>query len=653
MFCALGKEVLIGTLSAATLTYAKADGISVRKAAEIDSLGHQEVKLDEVVITGSRAPLTALQSAKQVAVITREDIQRAEAASINDLLKLATGVDVRQRGGFGVQTDISINGGTFDQITILLNGIDISSPQTGHNAADFPVSLQDIERIEVLEGASARVFGSTAFSGAVNIVTRSHEPSNVRAAVEGGSYGSLAADAGMSFGGRKTFHSLSGGYTRSDGGTTNSDFNKWRMYYNGGFSSRYADLRWQAGVSSQDYGANTFYSAKYDNQYEETRRLIVSARADVMPLGNRRLVITPSLYWHRDLDHYQLTRGSEGAGAGENYHKTDVYGASVNFNLAWKLGKTAIGADIRRERILSTAYGDLLSEDGWKDISGSDRHYDHRGERTNASVFAEHNIIIGGFTLSAGMLANRNTALDGGFRIYPGIDISYRPSDNWKLYASWNKALRVPTYTDMYTSNAAQQGDQNLQPERNNTFRLGARYRRRGIEATVGAFLSRGRNMIDWVYETEESTKYHALNIGKLDNKGVSADVSVDFTELVSRSFVTKVKLGYAYISQSHETTHTIYRSLYALEYLRHKFIAQLDHRVWSRLTAHWTLRWQQRMNGFHPYCKIDAKLQWSERTFNVYLKADNLTAHRYYDIGSVRQPGLWLMLGGSVKLPL
>ena len=151
-----------------------------------DSLGQGEVRLDEVTVTSSRAPLTALQSAKIVSVISRDDIQRAEAASVNDLLKLATGVDVRQRGGFGVQTDISINGGTFDQITILLNGVNISSPQTGHNAADFPVSLSDIERIEVLEGASARVFGSSAFNGAINIVTRSDSNSNLRLSAEGG-----------------------------------------------------------------------------------------------------------------------------------------------------------------------------------------------------------------------------------------------------------------------------------------------------------------------------------------------------------------------------------------------------------------------------------------------------------------------------------
>lgn len=64
------------------------------------------------------------------------------------------------------------------------------------------------------------------------------------------------------------------------------------------------------------------------------------------------------------------------------------------------------------------------------------------------------------------MLANRNTGLDNKFRFYPGVDASYRPNANWKVYASWNKALRMPTYTDLYISNAVQQGDASLSPEK-------------------------------------------------------------------------------------------------------------------------------------------------------------------------------------------
>ena len=652
LFSCLGKEVIVGVLSVSTLTYAKASGMSTNALVEQDSIAGKEVKLDEVIVTSARAPLTMLQSAKIVGVITHDEISRSDAQSVNDVLKLATGVDVRQRGGFGVQTDISINGGTFDQITILLNGVNISSPQTGHNAADFPVSLNDIERIEILEGASARVFGSSAFNGAINIVTRSAKHNSGRVALEGGSFGSVGTEGGIDINvDNKLSGILSSGYERSDGGTSNSDFNRWHAYANEQCSWKHFVMNWQFGGTQKKYGANTFYSAKFPNQWEDTRRLMASVGGQLVGLP-KNISVTSLLYWLGDNDHYQLIRGKEGANYGENYHSTDIFGANINASLSWLLGKTAIGAELRKERIYSTAYGEKLDSVDYKDIHGSDRMYNHKGERTNTSIFIEHNVILGGLTLSAGLLANKNTGLDGDFRFYPGVDISYRPDDNWKFYASWNKALRVPTYTDLYTSNVAQQGDVNLKPEKNDTYKIGSRYRVSGFEAVVSGFYMNGKDMIDWVYETSKSTKYHAMNIGKLDNMGASIDATINFNELLGDGFLlTKIKVGYAYIHQKHETELPIYKSLYALEYLRQKFVMQVEHRIWRSLSANWALRWQERMNGYSPYTKIDGRIQWTAKNYKIYVKADNITAHRYYDLGAVRQPGIWIMAGCAVNL--
>jgi vitamin B12 transporter len=666
LFSALGKVVLIGVLAVPTLAHAKAGGMAaVNEHNDADSLSFGEQRIDEVQVTGSRAPLTAQQSAKIVEVISRDDIRRAEAQTVNDILKLATGVDVRQRGGFGVQTDISINGGTFDQITLLLNGVPLTSPQTGHNAADFPVSLDDIDHIEVIEGAASRVFGSAAFSGAINIVTVNAAKAMTADKKwtgwfrgEGGSFGSFGANAGVGYNDwrqNSAFDSyLSGGYTQSDGGTDNSNFKKRRGYYRGSYTSYYIDVNWQAGISSQDYGANTFYSARFPNQYEWTRRYIGSVSADIRPLS--KLTISPMVYAHRDVDHYQLIKDSVGAKNGENYHRMDVYGASLNVNLDWLLGKTSVGADIRKEHILSTAYGDDLGEDDWKKIHGSDRYYIKEGNRTNTSLYLEHNILLGGLTVSAGVMANKNTGLDSDFHFYPGVDISYRPDSHWKFYASWNRAMRLPTFTDMYANNSAQKGDVNLKPERNTSYKIGSRYRTLGFEAILSAFYSHGANMIDWVYETEASKQYHALNISKLNNEGFNIDATINFSELLGTPLQqsetpVKLKLGYAYIHQHSELTQTIYRSLYALEYLRHKFVASLSHPIVSHLSASWSLRWQQRMNGYHPYAKLDGVLQWSEPHYQLYVKADNITGRRYYDIGGVKQPGLWIMAGAKVNL--
>lgn len=664
LFAALGKEVLIGVLSVATLHNAKANGIATKALPVVtDSLKIGEQHLDEVLITGSRAPLTAVQSAKIVEIVTHDQIERAEAHTLNDVLKLSTGVDVRQRSGFGVQTDISINGGTFDQITLLLNGVPLSNPQTGHNAADFPVSISDIDHIEILEGSSARIYGSSAFSGAVNIVTRTPSRTGGRVNIEGGSFGTFGGDAAVSWKPSASLQQLlSGGYMQSDGGTANSNFRKRRGFYQGGFNSTFIRLNWQAGITSQDFGANTFYSARFPNQYEATRRYIASASAAIRPFAHSdnttaaSFEIKPMLYGHRNYDHFQLIKGMTGAQKGENYHRLDVYGASVDLNLSWLLGKTAIGADVRKEHIMSTAYGQLLDSARWIAIKGTDRMYNKRADRTNTSLFLEHNVVLNKVTISAGIMANRNTALDNDFRFYPGIDISYRPNNHWRLYAGWNKALRVPTFTDLFTANSAQQGNLNLKPERNSTFKIGSRFTTTGIEAMATMFYSRGRNMIDWVYETPASTRYHALNIGKLNNMGFSTEARLNLSQLLFSQTEMKgepvlMKVGYAYIHQKHTTNQPIYRSLYALEYLRHKVVVELSHPIVSHLSASWALRWQQRMNGYKPYAKVDGKLTWREQRWQIYLKADNLTCHRYYDLGSVLQPGLWVMAGAGITL--
>ena len=650
LFSCLGKVVLIGVLSVSTLKNAKADGISIRLDLAEDSLEHAQVRLDEVIVTGSRAPLTAAEAAKMVTIITREDIEQAPVESVSDLLKMATGVDVRQRGAFGVQTDISINGGTFDQIAILLNGISLSSPQTGHNAADFPISLSDIERIEIVEGSAARLMGTSAFAGAVNIVTRSANRTEGNLAVQAGQYGTIDTSAGIAIANGNLRSRISGGYGQSDGAIDNTDYHRRNLYWQGAYGSHDNQLKWQAGITSKDYGASTFYSAKYDNQYETTRRYIASLGGDIA-IPHSTIMVQPTVFAHRDIDHYQLIHGKEGAENGENYHRTDVYGAQLNAHMQWALGRTAIGSEIRRDRIISTAYGQPLDESEWTSIRHSTRQYDKRGQRTSTSLFVEHDIVAGNLTISAGLLANKNTGLDGRFRFYPGIDISLRPTNHWKFFVSWNKALRLPTFTDLYISNSIQLGDIALRPERNHTMRIGTQYVNGSFTARLSSFYSVGRDMIDWVYTDETSTRYQAMNIGKLDNMGIEAEAAFHPRKTNPYAWISNVAIGYAFIHQSHDTDLPIWKSLYALEYLRHKFTAQIDHKIWKDLSATWNLRWQQRLNGYHPYAKIDAKIMWKKAHYTAFLQADNLTNHQYYDLGGVCQPGLWIMCGAEFRL--
>ena len=221
-FASLHRQVRIGILSVATLgvaaqAHARLNDTVVTEAEEKETI--DEGDLTEVTVSGTMAPLTQLQSARIVSVLSRQDIEQAAVQSINDLFKLVTGVDVRQRGGFGIQTDISIDGGTFDQVTLLLNGIDIGNPQTGHLSADLPVSISDIERIEVLEGAASRVYGGQSFGGAINIVTRQDKGRTADLRAAGGSFGTAEGEVRLALTTGRVSNRISGSGGRSSCGS--------------------------------------------------------------------------------------------------------------------------------------------------------------------------------------------------------------------------------------------------------------------------------------------------------------------------------------------------------------------------------------------------------------------------------------------------
>lgn len=648
-FASLHRQVRIGVLSVATLAvaaqaHARLNDTVVMPADDRETI--DEGEMAEVTVSGTMAPLTQLQSARIVSVLSRKDIEQAAVQSINDLFKLVTGVDVRQRGGFGIQTDISIDGGTFDQVTLLLNGIDIGNPQTGHLSADFPVSISDIERIEVLEGAASRVYGGQSFGGAINIVTKHDAGRSLELSAQGGSYGTAEGEARLSLTTGKVSNRISGGGGRSDGGTQNSLWRKGQVFYQGDFENQSLRVDWQFGYSEKDYGANTFYSAAYPNQFEHNRRLLTCVSAET----KGRFHFKPEVFWNRNYDHFQLVRGTS---LGENFHRSDVYGIKAGGHFDWRLGKTALSALLRNEGILSTNLG--------RDARPQGSFYQWSDDRTTVSFSLEHNVILPHWTISAGLMASMTSSIDRRFRFYPGVDIAWRPSSRWKVLLSYNKGFRLPTFTELYYKSPTHEGNRGLKPEHNHSLSLATAYRWSGAEASVRGFYHRGTQMIDWVMYSPDDI-FHTAAFD-LDNFGVQVQGKLRFAELMqSNTWVRSLSAGYTFIDQTKHDAEGVFKSNYAMEYLKHKFVMNFTHRIWSLLSMSWDVRWQERMGSYmsggrlvnyHPYWSLDAKLQWDATRYNIFVQATNITNHHYHDLGNVPQPGIWVMAGARLKLSL
>lgn len=660
VFSTLKSPVSIGVMTVAMLASAPVSGISAQ-TAENNNAGEKLYELEEVEVTGSRVPLTVSQAARIVTVLDREAIAAAPVQSINDLLKYAAGVDVRQRGDMGVQTDISIRGGTFDQITILLNGINICDPQTGHNAADFPVELSEIERIEVLEGPAGRVYGTSSLVGAINIVTRTAKDSGAEVFADGGSYGYFKGGAIVNHVKNGLSNQISGSYSRSDGfsrsktGNLNANFKYARLFYQGRYENDQVDVRWHAGFTNKDYGANTFYSTLSDEQFEHVRKYYTAVQAETK--GNV-YHFKPSVYWNRSDDRFEFYRGMPEKSP-FNYHQTDVYGVNLNNHIQTFLGKTAFGAEFRNEGVRSTSLGEPLNSP--VKVPGADADFTLGLNRTNLSFHLEHNIVLRRFTLSAGVIAVKNTGNEMKFRFYPGVDASYQFARDWKVYASYNTSLRMPTFTELYYSVGGHKADKYLKPEEMQAVEVGVKYLRPGIRGTLSLYRYHGTDMIDWIKDIlqGDDAPWQSVNHAVINTMGAEASVFVDIRELMQRdAFVRSVNVSYSYIDQDKETTPNL-QSKYALEYLRHKFVAQANFRIWKLLEMNVSYRWQDRMGNYQkgnsmvpyePYSLVDARLSWNAPQYKIYVEGNNLLNKTYYDHGNIPQPGIWVRAGASYR---
>ena len=662
LFSCLGKVVLVGVLSVPTLTYAKADGVST-DTDKVDSTTwktNREVVLDGVEVTGSRAPLTLGQAARMVVVLDRDQIAQAPVQSVNDLLKYAVGVDVRQRAPLGAQTDISIRGGTSEQITILLNGINICDPQTGHNAFDLPVDISDIERIEVLEGPAGRVFGTSSLLGAINVVTKMPKQTSADVHAEGGSFGYLSSGARGNWLYGKWNNQVSGSYARSDGysrskdGGLNAGFEGSKLFYQGQYEDDALRVSWHAGVRTKGWGSSTSYATpkwKADNQFEHTDKIYTAIQAETK---QGTFHFHPSIYWNQSRDRYEGYHGQPDL-MKYNYNRSNVCGVNLNSYFDWVGGRTAFGAEFRNEDLVSGNLGEPLHTP--VHIHGTDRDYTLGLNRTNMSFHLEHNILLRQFTLSAGFIAVKNTWNEMPFKVYPGIDMSYRLGNHWKVYASYNSSLRMPSFTELYYSVGGHKADKYLKPEELHAVEGGVKYLSRAVTASASVFHHHSRNMIDWILDTSVTDPvWESVNHTKVNTMGVETACDIHFHELwPSQQFLQSFHIAYTYLNEDKKAGEHI-QSQYSLEYLRHKLTASLQLHLISYLDMGINYRFQDRVGSYtnlegetksySPYGITDVRLSWSHPRYTLYVEGNNLFDKTYVDYGLVPQPGLWINSG-------
>ncbi len=614
-----------------------------------DSLSIRHFLADEVIVTASRTPVEAQKATRIVTIISKSEIARAPAQNLNDLLRNIPGVDIRQRGPLGTQADISIRGGTFDQTLILLNGINVTDPQTGHHNLSLPVDIESIERIEILNGPAAKSFGPNAFSGVVNIITGNSRPDNIRSSLLLGQYGLSRASANISNTAGKLEQFMSLSRMSSDGYIENTDFSNSSFFYQAKYRLQSGRIDLQTGYGTRNFGANSFYSLKYPDQFESVKTDFVSVKYQ-----NRSAIrIEPAVYVRRNRDRFELKRDDESVPF--NHHRTITAGINLNTWMVHRFGRTSLGADLRNEHILSNVLGNLLSNP--VRVRGfDDTYYVKSCNRFNASLYAEQTISVRNFTAAMGIMAHHNPGLTG-FGLYPGMDLSYRFNDHLRIYSSANKTLRMPTFTDMFYTSPVQQGNPLLKPEEAVTFEAGIKYSSTLVRGEFNAFRRRGSNLIDWVKDpSPDSLIWRSANHADISFAGIEASLTITPSAEMPNGSLQSLRLSYSYLQGDSAEDNML--SKYVLDYLRHQLNLSIDFMIVARLHNSTTFTWRDR-NGawqdagggivsYEPFWLADTRFSWKTEHITLYAEASNVFNSRYYDFGGLIQPGTWVR-GGLV----
>jgi len=586
--------------------------LSVNALAQTD-----ESAIDEVNLQGRFLSVPYNDVNENVTVITRQQIQNSPATSIDELLQFHSGLDIKRRGSNGVQSDITIRGSSFEQVLILVNGIRMNDSQTGHNTFNLPFDISAVERVEIMKGSSAKLYGQNVYAGVINIVTKSSSEEQVTVKAQGGDFKTYDLSAAATFGSEKFTNLLTISNGASDGYRYNTDYQIRNFFYQNKLKLNDGSLSLQAGFSEKKFGANGFYASPTAiNQYEETQASVVSLQYQQR---FDKLSVNSSVYWRRGQDMYLFIR--QNPSYYRNMHIGNNVGGTVNASYESSVGTTNVGVDYRKEYLVSSNLGDR--------------------NRDVTQVFFDHQFKFFNQKLEINPGASWANYSGKNF-FYPGMDVGFIFNPNHKVFGAISKGFRIPTFTDLHYVSPAEIGNPNLVPESAISSELGYRFQNEKILAKVSGFLRNTKEGIDWQKETPTSP-WKAENVARINLKGFEMEFKHQLFSYLN------YRLGYTYLDNQYKNEEL---SRYALQNLRHQFVAQVDVKFLKYFSNQLIYKYSERVN-LGSYNVLDEQINFRYKDLNFYVLINNLTNTKYVETNLVPMPGRWFHVGFTYQIKM
>lgn len=575
-------------------------------------------ELDAVVVTANRVARSAEETLTSVSVITRKDIEQQQARSVPDLLRGLPGVQFANNGGPGKSTSLFLRGTNSDHTLVLIDGVKVGSATSGGTALqDLPI--EQIERIELVRGPRASLYGSEAIGGVIQIFTRKGvQPTSL----------SLTSGSRHSFEGSAT-----GGFGSPDA---------WLNLGASGLTTR--------GINVKDGGSSP------EPDRDGYTRSTVNVRG-----GGR---IGETLGYDVQALHTEGRNEYDG-----NPNVTDLQQDLYAGNLSWvasdryttsfKLAQTLDASKNFKDETFSSRFDTRRSQASWQNeltlaeghqlVGGYDYLYDEalsstryaRGSRVNQAVFVQYLANIGDFDLQ---LAGRHDKNEQYGRHNTGsAAVGYAISPALRLRASYGTAFKAPSFNDLYYPGA---GNPDLQPEKSRSSELGASGKVGNFSWEASLFRTEVSNLIAWAPISPGSAIWIPSNVSKARMTGL---------ELGARQVLGKTTLGISATVQNPESLAegSNYDNL-LVRRARHSARLDADHQL-----GRWSLgaslngvgsRFDDAANKVKlgGYATTDLRAEYSvDKAWRVQTRIENLFDKRYQTAYGYHQAGLgaWLTL--------
>jgi outer membrane cobalamin receptor len=572
----------------------------------IPALAVQQPIEEKVVVTANAYPVPFENLSRSVTVFTREDMINLPAQSVTDILAQAVSVDIRSRSAFGMQADISVRGSAYSQVLVLVDGVRINDSQTAHHNADFPVQLQDIERIEVLQGPGSSIYGADAIGGIINIITRrpaEHVQASISAGQDGFVEGSLSAGLGKG----RIKQSASILANRSSGFQYDRDFESLTASARTSIGER---MSFQISHTNKEFGANGFYGPAPSKEW--TNQTLVAFEHTFEGNSGSGAVLQASYRTHGDRFIYDIRSPT----LFESDHRTHAAVTSLKIrHKATDAGQFTVGGEVGGDWISSNTLGH------------------HSFART--SLFGELQWMFG-----------KNAAVYPGMRFdyYSNFGTSMSPSlsGSWwvhpriRLRSSVGRAFRIPTFTELYYRDPNNEATSTLQPESAWSEEIGADFiPAKNWLGALTVYSRQERNVIDWI-RTSSAEKWRTANIRELTAAGV--EISIE------RSLGSRSHIAARYSRISIDAGDINYTSKYVLDYARDSWSAAASFTMPFAFAYQQTASYKRRADG-RDYWVLDGRLERHFRKFTAAVDVTNMLDSEYQEVRGVDMPGRWFAL--------